>query len=298
VNLCGKTLKNPLIAASGTFGYGEEFSPYLNVATLGGICSKGLTLHPREGNFGARMWETPAGMLNSIGLQNPGVEHFIRHELKIMRGLGALVIANMGGGTLEEYIEGAKLLNAADIDMLELNISCPNVKAGGIAFGMQPEMAHTVVSAVRGVFSKPMMVKLSPNAPNLTEVALACQNAGADSLSLINTLLGMAIDVERRRPVFGNVVAGLSGPAIRPVALRMVYDVCRTVKIPVVGLGGIMTGRDVVEFIMAGATAVQIGTANLARPDSMAIILAELEEFMTVNRIECLDKIRGCILGR
>jgi dihydroorotate dehydrogenase (NAD+) catalytic subunit len=296
VNLCGLVLKNPLIAASGTFGYGGEFSPYLDVSTLGGICSKGLTLHPREGNSGARMWETPAGMLNSIGLQNPGVAHFIQHELAVMRGLGTLVIANMGGGTLEEYIEGARLLNDSDIDMLELNISCPNVKAGGIAFGMQPEMARTVVCAVREVFTKPMMVKLSPNAPNLTEVALACESAGADCLSLINTLLGTAIDVDRRKPVFNNIVAGLSGPAIRPVALRMVYDVVRAVKIPVVGLGGIMTGRDVVEFIMAGATAVQIGTANLTRPDAMAIILAELEEFMRTNHIESLEEIRGIIL--
>jgi dihydroorotate dehydrogenase (NAD+) catalytic subunit len=202
----------------------------------------------------------------------------------------------MGGGTLEEYVEGARLLNAADIDMLELNISCPNVKAGGIAFGMQADMAHTVVSAVRGVFQKPMMVKLSPNAHNLVEVAVSCERAGADCLSLINTLLGMAIDVERRKPVFGNIVAGLSGPAVRPVALRMVYDVVRAVKIPVVGLGGIMSGRDVAEFIMAGAAAVQIGTANLVRPDSMAIILAELKEFMASNSIETLDEIRGCII--
>ena len=297
VNLCGYTLKNPLIAASGTFGYGGEFSAYLDVSRLGGICSKGLTLHPREGNPGIRMWETPAGMLNSIGLQNPGITHFIRHELTYMRKLGTTVIANMGGGTLEEYIEGARLLSTADIDMLELNISCPNVKAGGIAFGMQPDMAHRVVSAVREVFAKPLMVKLSPNAPSLAAVAQACESAGADCLSLINTLLGMAVDINRRKPVFANIAAGLSGPAIRPVALRMVYDVARAVKIPVVGLGGIMTGRDAVEFIMAGASAVQVGTANLVRPDSMAIILAELEEFMHTNRIECLDEIRGCITG-
>ncbi|MCL2068747.1 MAG: dihydroorotate dehydrogenase [Oscillospiraceae bacterium] len=297
VNLCGYTLKNPLIAASGTFGYGGEFSAYLDVSRLGGICSKGLTLHPREGNPGIRMWETPAGMLNSIGLQNPGITHFIRHELTDMRKLGTTVIANMGGGTLEEYIEGARLLSTADIDMLELNISCPNVKAGGIAFGMQPDMAHRVVSAVREVFAKPLMVKLSPNAPSLAAVAQACESAGADCLSLINTLLGMAVDINRRKPVFANIAAGLSGPAIRPVALRMVYDVARAVKIPVVGLGGIMTGRDAVEFIMAGASAVQVGTANLVRPDSMAIILAELEEFMHTNRIECLDEIRGCITG-
>ena len=295
VHLCGQMLKNPLIAASGTFGYGEEFSPYLDPGILGGICSKGLTFNPREGNSGARMWETPAGMLNSIGLQNPGVAHFIRHELTIMRKFNTAVIANMGGNTLEEYVEGAKLLNEANIDILELNISCPNVKAGGAAFGIHADTAHQVVSAVRGVFTKPMMVKLSPNAANIVDVAAACENAGADALSLINTLLGMAIDIDRRALVFKNTVAGLSGPAVRPVALRMVYDVSRAVKIPVVGLGGIMSGRDAVEFIMAGATAVQVGTANFVRPDIMAVILSELEDFMRENRVNNLEEIRGCV---
>jgi len=295
VNLNGITLKNPLIAASGTFGYGWEFAPYFNPGILGGICSKGLTLNPREGNSGNRMWETPAGMLNSIGLQNPGVEHFIRHELKVMRGFGTAVIANMGGATLEEYVEGAKLLNEAPIDILELNISCPNVKAGGAAFGIHADTAEQVVSAVRAVFTKPMMVKLSPNATNIVDVAKACESAGADSLSLINTLLGMAIDINRRAPVFKNVVAGLSGPAVRPVALRMVYDVSRAVKLPVVGLGGIMTGQDAIEFIMAGACAVQVGTANFTRPDAMPVILAELEEFMVEKGINNLEEIRGCV---
>ena len=295
VQLYGHTLKNPLIAASGTFGYGEEFAPYFDPGILGGISSKGLTFNPREGNSGQRMWETPSGMLNSIGLQNPGVAHFIRHELKIMRRFDTVIIANMGGNTLEEYIEGAKLLNEADIDILELNISCPNVKAGGAAFGIHADTAHQVVSAVRKVFTKPMMVKLSPNAADIVKVAEACEDAGADSLSLINTLLGTAIDIDKRALVFNNIVAGLSGPAVKPVALRMVYDVSRAVKIPVVGLGGIMSGRDAIEFIMAGAAAVQVGTANFVRPDIMAVICTEIEDFMREKNINSLNEIRGCV---
>jgi dihydroorotate dehydrogenase (NAD+) catalytic subunit len=292
--LCGLTLKNPLIAASGTFGYGKEFSPYLNLNEIGGMCSKGLTLHPREGNPGIRMWETPSGMLNSIGLQNPGIRHFIDHELVLMRKFHTVTIANLGGGSLEEYVEGAALLNAADIDMLELNISCPNVKEGGVAFGIKAGIAREGVAAVRKAFAKPLMVKLSPNAENITEMALACQDAGADALSLINTLIGMEIDVYKRRPVFHNRVAGLSGPAIRPVALRMVYEVARAVNVPVVGLGGIMTGIDAAEFIMAGATAVQVGTGNLVRPTLMREVREELEAFCTRQKIESLDEIRGC----
>ena len=292
--LCGLTLKNPLIAASGTFGYGKEFSPYINLNELGGMCSKGITLVPRPGNSGTRMWETPSGMMNSIGLQNPGVQHFIDHELKIMRKFDSAVIANLGGGSIEEYVGGAALLDSTDIDMIELNISCPNVKEGGFAFGIKADIAHKVVLAVRAATSKPLVVKLSPGAENITEMAHACVDAGADALSLINTLVGMAIDVYKRKPVFNNKVAGLSGPAVRPVALRMVYEVVRAVDVPVVGLGGIMCGRDVIEFIMAGATAVQIGTGNLVQPNLMAQILAELTEFMHENNLANLDEIRGC----
>ena len=292
--LCGLTMKNPIITASGTFGFGAEFAPYMDVSKLGGICSKGLTLNPKEGNFGPRMWETTAGMLNSVGLQNPGVAHFIEHELPIMRQFDTAVIANMGGGTLEDYVTGAALLDKADIDLLELNISCPNVKQGGAAFGIKAEVAREVVAAVRQVYHGPMMVKLSPAAENIAEMALACEEAGADALSLINTLKGMAIDVYKRKPVFRNVVAGLSGPAVKPVALHMVYEVCRHVKIPVVGLGGITTGQDVVEFIMAGAQAVQVGTANFIKPDITLDILRELEEFMQQQGIASLDEIRGC----
>lgn len=294
-NLCGLTLKNPIITASGTFGFGQEFAPYMDVSRLGGICSKGLTLNPKEGNYGPRMWETPSGMLNSVGLQNPGVAHFIEHELAVMRQFDTTAIVNMGGGTIEEYVEGARLLDAAGIDLLELNISCPNVKEGGAAFGVKASVAKEVVSAVRDVFHGKMMVKLSPAAEDIVEMALACEEAGADALSLINTLKGMAIDVYKRKPVFRNTVAGLSGPAVKPVALHMVYQVCGAVKIPVVGLGGIMTGQDVIEFIMAGATAVQVGTANFIKPDITLDILRELEEFMASQKIENLDEIRNCI---
>jgi len=292
--LCGIELKNPILAASGTFGFGEEFAPYFDVSRLGGICSKGLTLNPRGGNPGTRMWETSAGMLNSVGLQNPGVSGFIANELNIMRSFSTVVIANLGGGTVEEYVEGAALLNDAGIDMLELNISCPNVRQGGVAFGIKAEAAMEVVAAVRAVYHGPMMVKLSPNAEDITQMAAACVQAGADALSLINTIKAMVIDVYKRRPVFRNTVAGLSGPAVKPIALRMVYEVSKAVDVPVVGLGGIMTGIDAVEFIMAGATAVQVGTANFVRPDMAARILEELEAFMEQQGIGSLEEIRGC----
>lgn len=292
VELCGLRLKNPLIMASGTFGFGEEFSRYMDVSRLGGVCSKGLTLHPKEGNTGVRMWETPSGMLNSVGLQNPGVEHFIEHELPVMRRLGTAVIANLGGGSIEEYTEGARLLDAAGVDMLELNISCPNVRHGGAAFGLAPEPARAVVAAVRAVFRGPLMVKLSPGAENIVRVALACREAGADCLSLINTLLGMAIDVRRRKPVFRNVVAGLSGPCVKPVALRMVWEVSRAVDIPVVGLGGIASAQDVIEFLLAGAAAVQIGTANFIRPDLAVRILDELPDCLERLGFSCLEEVK------
>ncbi|GHU81106.1 dihydroorotate dehydrogenase [Clostridia bacterium] len=267
----------------------------MDVSRLGGICSKGLTLNPKEGNYGTRMWETPSGMLNSVGLQNPGVKQFIRHELEIMRGFDTVAIVNMGGGTIDEYIEGAALLDGAGIEMLELNISCPNVKQGGAAFGIKASVAREVVSQVRKVFRGPLMVKLSPSAEDIVEMALACEEAGADALSLINTLKAMAIDVYKRKPVFRNMVAGLSGPAVRPVALRMVWETARAVSIPVVGLGGILCGRDAIEFIMAGAAAVQVGTANFTKPGIMLDIIAEIGDFMREQGIASLDEIRGCV---
>ena len=294
--LCGITMKNPLMMASGTFGFGEEFSEYMDLSLLGGICSKGLTLGGKVGNYGPRMWETPSGMLNSVGLQNPGVERFITEELPRMRTYDTLVVANLGGNSLEDYVEGARLLYAAGVPMLELNISCPNVKEGGAAFGINAGVAAKVVRAVKDVFPGPMMVKLSPNAENIVEMARACEASGANAISLINTLKGMAIDIHTRKPVFRNVVAGLSGPCIRPVALYMVYEVAQAVKLPVVGLGGIQTAWDALEFIMAGAAAVQIGTANFIKPDISLDILAGIEEYMTENRIEDLREIRGAAL--
>ncbi|MFQ9900248.1 MAG: dihydroorotate dehydrogenase [Ruthenibacterium sp.] len=227
VTLCGVPLQSPVIAASGTFGFGQEFSRIVDMRWLGAISGKGLTLEGKAGNEGERLYETPAGLINSIGLQNPGVRHFIQHELPAMKRLGPAAMANLGGSTIETYEEGARLLDGTDVDLLELNISCPNVKAGGIAYGIKAESAREVVARVRACTQKPLVVKLSPNAENITEMALACEEAGADGLSLVNTFQAMAIDLASRRPVFQNVFAGLSGPAIRPIALRMVYQVCR-----------------------------------------------------------------------
>jgi dihydroorotate dehydrogenase (NAD+) catalytic subunit len=293
VNICGIDFKNPVIAASGTYGFGEEFNRIYDVGILGAICSKGLTLNKREGNAGIRVYETSSGMLNSVGLQNPGVDNFIENELPKMKSYKTNIIANVGGATLEEYLEAVEKLNSTDIDMLELNISCPNVKCGGMAFGIKAETAYSIVNEVKAVSQKPLMVKLSPNAEDIVEMAYSCRRAGADALSLINTLKGMAIDINKRKPVFDNVFAGLSGPAVKPVALRMVYEVCKVVDIPVVGMGGIMNWQDAVEFIMAGAHAVQIGTANFVKPDVAIEVIEGLENFMKREGIKDLKEIRG-----
>ena len=293
VNFGGIELKNPVVAASGTFGFGAEYADFYDVSMLGGICTKGLTLNKKDGNEGMRVVETHGGMLNSVGLQNPGVIGFIQNELPKMQKIGTVIIANLGGGNIEEYLEGTELLNDTDIDMLELNISCPNVKCGGMAFGIKSATAFEVVSEVRKVCKKPLMVKLSPNAEDIVDMAVKCREAGADSLSLINTLKGMAIDIKKRKPLFGNTFAGLSGPAVKPVALRMVYEVSKAVDIPVMGLGGIMSGRDAIEFIMAGATAIQVGTANFIKPDICVDIINEIEQFMKKEGIKDLSEIRG-----
>lgn len=293
VNLCGKTLQSPVIAASGTFGFGVEYENIVDLKKLGAVSGKGLTLEGKYGNEGERLWETPSGLINSIGLQNPGVQHFIDNELPQMLQLGCASMANLGGSTIETYEEGARLLDKTDIDFIELNISCPNVKAGGIAYGVKAESAREVVSRVRKCTSKPMIVKLSPNAENIVEMALACEEAGADGLSLVNTFQAMAIDLEKRRPVFHNVFAGLSGPAIRPIALRMVYQVCSAVKVPVVGLGGIATARDALEFLMAGATAVQVGTANFMDPKACEKIADGIADWMDAHGVKTLNEIRG-----
>ena len=293
VNLCGKTLQSPVIAASGTFGFGVDYENIVDLKKLGAVSGKGLTLEGKYGNEGERLWETPSGLINSIGLQNPGVQHFIDNELPQMLQLGCASMANLGGSTIETYEEGARLLDKTDIDFIELNISCPNVKAGGIAYGVKAESAREVVSRVRKCTSKPMIVKLSPNAENIVEMALACEEAGADGLSLVNTFQAMAIDLEKRRPVFHNVFAGLSGPAIRPIALRMVYQVCGAVKVPVVGLGGIATARDALEFLMAGATAVQVGTANFMDPKACEKIADGIADWMDAHGVKTLNEIRG-----
>jgi dihydroorotate dehydrogenase (NAD+) catalytic subunit len=293
VELCGIDFKNPVVAASGTFGFGAEYGDFYDVSKLGGICTKGLTLNMKDGNEGIRVVETHGGMLNSVGLQNPGVDGFIEKELPKMKKLDTVIIANLGGGNIEEYVEGTIRLSETDIDMIELNISCPNVKCGGMAFGIKSATAYEVVSEVRKVCKKPLMVKLSPNAEDIVDMAVKCREAGADALSLINTLKGMAIDIRKRKPVFGNTFAGLSGPAVKPVALRMVYEVSRVVDIPVMGLGGIMSGKDALEFIMAGATAVQVGTANFIKPDICVDIIDEITEFMNKEGIKDINEIRG-----
>ena len=296
VEMLGKTFKNPLVAASGTFGFGEEYHELYDVGCLGGICSKGLTLHGKDGNEGVRVWETPSGMMNSVGLQNPGVEAFIDHGIAQMRRFGNVLIANMGGHSMEDYITGASMLSNADIDMLELNISCPNVKSGGMAFGIKADVAREVVTEVRKVCAKPLMVKLSPNAENIVDMALACEEAGADALSLVNTFQAMAIDIHKRKPVFNNVYAGLSGAAIKPIALRMVHAVCKQVHIPVMGIGGIYTATDVLEFIMAGAQVVQIGTVNFNNPLAGREILDDLVRLCEKEGITDINEIRGVCL--
>ena len=294
VDLLGKRLASPVIAASGTFGFGPEYADIQDLRVLGGISGKGLTLNGQPGNPGERLYETPSGLMNSIGLQNPGVAHFIEHELPAMKTLGTTVWANLGGHTIEENVEGVRMLCEAGIDFLELNISCPNVKQGGLAFGIRAVDASEVVTAVRKVCTVPLVVKLSPQAENLTEMCKAVEAAGADGISLCNTFQACAIDLERRKPVFANTFAGLSGPAVRPIALRMVWQAVGAVNIPVIGLGGISTGKDALEFIMAGAAAVQVGTANFLDPCACTRIVAEMADWMQAHGVHSLDEIRGC----
>ncbi|APH17770.1 dihydroorotate dehydrogenase [Clostridium botulinum] len=295
VNLCGKILKNPIIAASGTFGFGEEYGEFYDVSKLGGISSKGLTLNPKDGNNGIRIHETSSGIMNSVGLQNPGVDKFIKEELPKMKKVDTVTIANVGGGCIEDYIEVIEKLNKTDVDMIELNISCPNVKHGGMAFGIKSEIAYEVVKEVKEICQRPLMVKLSPNAEDIVDMAIKCEKAGADAISLVNTFKAMAIDIKRKTPVFENITAGLSGPCIKPIALRMVYEVCKQVEIPVIGIGGICNYKDVIEFIMAGATAVQIGTTNFMNPYSAVDIIEDLENYMKKQGIKNLEEIRGII---
>lgn len=296
VDLGGLRLKNPVLTASGTFGYGHEYADFMDLSALGGIIVKGTTAEPRQGNPYPRMAETPSGMLNAVGLQNKGVEHFATEIYPTLLGLDTEVIVNVSGSSVAAYCAAAeRLADLGEIHAIELNISCPNVRQGGMAFGTDCTAAAEVVGAVRRVWPRHLMVKLSPNVTDIVAIARAAEYAGADSLSLINTLLGMAVDVERRRPALSTVTGGLSGPAVRPVAVRMVWQVAKAVKVPVVGLGGICNVRDALEFIMAGATAVQIGTANFVNPRIAADIASGLADYCRRESLTSLDEIRGVV---
>ncbi|MCR5614227.1 dihydroorotate dehydrogenase [Treponema sp.] len=296
-------LQNPVIGSSGTFGFGVEYKDVFDVNKLGGISSKGLTLEPRQGNTGVRLWETPSGLMNSIGLQNPGIPHFIEHELPSMLKLKPVTIANLSGSSLESYIEGAKLLDKTDVPIIELNISCPNVSTGGAALGMSCTTAAQATRAICSVTKKPVVVKLTPQATDVVGVALACIEAGAAGISLCNSFQGVAIDIEKGRPVFDKIKAGFGGPAVRPIAVRLVYEVCSAIKklsadkqVPVIGIGGIATWQDAVEFIMAGATAVQVGTNTFANPNSMIEIVEGIKGFMARKGFKTIEDFRGCAL--
>jgi dihydroorotate dehydrogenase (NAD+) catalytic subunit len=294
VNLGGIRLNNPVTVASGTFGYGREYEDYIDIAGIGAVIVKGTTLEPRNGNPPPRIIETSAGMLNAIGLENPGVEVFVNEYLPYLHAKKVTVIANIAGNTLEEYAAiAARLEGCPGIAGIELNISCPNVKQGGLQFGTDPQMVKNVVQAVKARTSLPVMPKLSPNVTDIVEIALAAQEGGADALSMINTLMGMAIDVCTRRPVLANLFGGLSGPAIKPVALRMIYQVYREVRIPILGGGGIMNATDALEFIMAGASAVSIGTGNFVNPRLADEITAGIRIYMQENKVQNLNEIIG-----
>ncbi len=296
VRIGSLTLKNPLIAASGCFGYGTEYSDVIDIATLGGVAVKGLFLAEREGHPPPRIVETPAGMLNAIGLQGIGVHRFIAEKMPELRARGAVVIVNICGTTLQEYVELARILSDVEgVHALELNISCPNIKEGGITFGCSVHGTADVVSAVRKVTKLPVIPKLTPNVTDITSIARAAEEAGADAVSLVNTFLAMVIDVETRRPRLSNIVGGLSGPAIRPIAVRMVYECRQTIRIPVIGMGGIATATDVLEFMIAGATAVQVGTANFVDPLIWPKLLSGVERYMERHGLATLGDLTGSL---
>lgn len=295
IDLAGIKLKNPIIMASGTYGYGEEFKNFYDPKILGGISSKGITRHPKKGNEGIRIWETPSGILNSIGLENPGVEEFVKEKIYSMQELGTEIFVNLGGNTIEEYVESTKILNDYEFAAIELNISCPNVKEGGMAFGMDKDSAAKVVRQVMKVTNKKVFVKLSPNAGDIVGIAKAVEAEGATGLSLINTILGMAIDLNREEIVFNNTYAGLSGPAVKPIALRILHQVARAVDIPIIGMGGITSYKDVLEFLMAGATAVEIGTYNFMNPKAGEEIILDLEKYLEEKNKNINDYIKKLV---
>lgn len=293
VNLGQLQLKNPIITASGTFGFGKEYGEFYDINRLGAITTKGITPQMRAGNPPPRIVETPAGIINSVGLENPGIDRFIQEELPDLQPLKVPVIVNISGNSVEEYAVLAKRLKDSNLAALEVNISCPNVKKGGLNFGTHPQSVYEVTKAVRENWERTLIIKLTPNVTNITEIALAAQEAGADALSLINTLLAMDIDIHRRRPTLGNTMGGLSGPAILPVALRMVYQVAKAVDIPIIGMGGIMTGEDAIKFLLAGASAVSIGTANFIDPMAPLNILKGIEDYMEKYDLQSIEEIIG-----
>jgi len=296
VNIAGINLKNPVMTASGTFGYGEEFAPYLDLNRLGAVVVKGLSLKPRQGNPPPRIVETAAGMLNSIGLQNVGVELFVEKKLPFLKKFDTKVIVNFFGDSIDEYCEVAKVLDSAEgVAGLEMNISCPNKQEGWLEFGTNPAMTFKVVSAVRKSTKLPLIVKLSPNVTDITAIAKAAKDAGADALSLINTLSGMAVDANTRRPKLGNIIGGLSGPAIKPVALKMVWQVFKAVKLPLIGIGGIMTAEDAIEFMLVGASAIQVGTANFVEPQASIKILEGIADYFKKNKIKSVKELVGSL---
>lgn len=293
VEIAGIKMKTPVIAASGTFGFGLEYTDFVDLNKIGAISVKGTTLRPKAGNTGCRIAETPAGMLNAIGLENPGADEFLAHTLPKLATYDVPVIVNISGNTVEEYGELAARLDVPGVAAIEVNISCPNVKHGGLVFGTDAVSAASVTSQIKKSTSKPVIVKLSPNVTDIVSMAKAVEAAGADAISLINTLLGMAIDIRSWRPVLGNTVGGLSGPCVKPVAVRMVWQVANVVKVPVIGMGGIMTGEDAVEFLLAGASAVMVGTANFVNPMAMETVAAEIKEYVLSRGLNHVNELVG-----
>lgn len=296
VDYCGVKFRNPIVTASGTFGFGYEYDEYVPLCEYGGFAAKGLTRVPRAGNKSPRIAETPSGILNSVGLQNPGVEVFAEHIMpELAEKFDTNVIANISGNTIDEYAEMAEILSDTAVSLIEMNISCPNVKHGGLAFGTNAAVVEELTAAVKKRCSKPLVVKLSPNVTDITEIARAAEAGGADGVSLINTLLGMKIDINTRRPILANNMGGMSGPAVRPVAVRMVHQVYNAVKIPIIGMGGVMSGSDVIEFMLAGAKLVALGTGLFAKPDLIISVKREIEEYMQRHKIDDINELVGAL---
>ncbi|MBC8535116.1 dihydroorotate dehydrogenase [Feifania hominis] len=295
VNIAGVELQNPIVTASGTYGFGREYGEYYSLNELGAIAVKGLTLKKRLGNPPPRIAETPMGILNSVGLQNPGVEAFILEDLPFLKQFDAKVIANIAGNSIEDYVEMTRIVSASEVDLIEVNISCPNVKEGGVAFGTDCAMVDKVVSAVKKAAKKPVIVKLSPNVADIAAIARSAVQAGADALSLINTLLGMKIDIKTRRPILKNNVGGLSGPAVRPVAVRMIWQVANAVEVPIIGMGGVAAAEDAVEMMLAGASAVAVGTANFTDPYAALNVKRGLERYLDENGIDDVRELIGAV---